>query len=125
MEFRFARHTNNLIVLTEFYTHILNFEILSKFENHNTYNGVFLGKKGLNWYIEFTESNEKAIHTSDADDILVFYPKSRKEYDTILNNIKQYKILIHKSKNPYWNVNGVQIQDSDGFNIIISKLKIQ
>jgi len=124
MEFRLARHTNNLTALIEFYTAVLNFEILGSFEGHSDYNGVFLGKKGLDWHIEFTESNEKANHSTDADDLFVFYPKSKIEYETILNNIKQHKITILKVKNLYWNQNGILIQDSDGFNIVISHLKI-
>ncbi len=30
-----------------------------------------------------------------------------------------------KSKNPYWNRNGIMIQDPDGYNVVISNLKIK
>jgi serine kinase of HPr protein (carbohydrate metabolism regulator) len=125
MEFRLARHANNLNRLIKFYTAVLNFEILGSFESHSDYNGVFLGKKELDWHIEFTESNEKANQITDADDLLVFYPKSKSEYKTILDNIKQHKIAILKAKNSYWNQNGILIQDPDGFYIVISHLKIK
>ena len=125
MEFRVARHTNKLESLIAFYRDILNFEILGRFENHNNYDGVFLGRKGLNWHLEFTKSADKANHKFDVDDILVFYPKTNNDYNKILHNIEQGQIKIKESTNPYWNKNGIMIQDPDGFNVIISDLKIQ
>jgi hypothetical protein len=124
MVIRVARHTNNLKSLVAFYCDILNFDVLGSFEDHDAYNGVFLGRKDLDWHLEFTTSLAKAQHQFDEDDILVFYPKSKIDYSNILHNIKQQNIKINTSKNPYWNENGVMIQDPDGFNVIISDLKI-
>jgi len=124
MEFRVARHTNNLNLLITFYCDILNFEILGRFENHDNYDGVFLGRKELNWHLEFTTSTSIAQHQFDEDDILVFYPKTENDYNKILRNIEQGQIKIIESKNPYWHKNGLMIQDPDGFNVIISDLKI-
>ncbi|WP_245856786.1 hypothetical protein [Lutibacter flavus] len=74
--FGIARHTDNLKLIISFYKNILNFEILGSFENHEKYDGVFLGIKGMSWHLEFTKSNERADHKFDDDDILVFYPKT-------------------------------------------------
>ena len=46
MLFRYARHTQNLGKLIYFYTSVLEFEVIGKFEDHNGYDGVFLGKAG-------------------------------------------------------------------------------
>ncbi len=62
MNFRYARHTNNLKPLIEFYTKVIGLEIIGNFENHDKYNGVFLGKQDLDWHLEFTESDEKVNH---------------------------------------------------------------
>jgi len=125
MQFRAARHTHNLNAITQFYVVILNFDILSRFENHDNYNGVFLGKKELPWHIEITQSQEKVNHIFNPDDLWVFYPKTQQEYDAILLNIELHQIEVHQAKNPYWNSNGTLIKDPDGFNIIISPLKIK
>ena len=124
MNFRIARHTADLTRITEFYTSILNFEVLGSFENHDNYNGVFLGKRDLDWHLEFTTSDSEAQHSFDQDDLLVFYPTSRVEYYSILNNITQSGISIQKAKNPYWNENGIMIKDPDGYRIVISPLKV-
>jgi hypothetical protein len=44
MTFRFARHTNDLERIKSFYITILGFELLGSFENHNGYDGIFIGK---------------------------------------------------------------------------------
>ncbi len=125
MTFRFARHTNNLEPLKSFYTNILGLEILGGFENHNEYDGVFIGKINENWHLEFTKSKELVVINFGEEDILVFYPNSKLEYDLILDKIEQQNIQFIKPKNPYWKENGKMILDPDGYRIVISHLKIK
>jgi catechol 2,3-dioxygenase-like lactoylglutathione lyase family enzyme len=125
MTFRFARHTNDLEQLNSFYVKTLGMEILGSFQNHNGYDGVFIGKPNENWHLEFTKSDE-IIHFNFGDeDILVFYPSTRLEYDSILERINNSSIKIIKAKNPYWNENGKMFHDPDGYKIVISDLKIK
>lgn len=125
MNFRFARHTNDLEKIKSFYTNILGLEILGSFENHDSYDGVFIGKPNLDWHLEFTESDEIVTFNFNEDDVLVFYPKTLKEYELILETIQKHKIQFIKAKNPYWNSNGKMIVDPDGYRIIVSPLKIK
>ncbi len=123
MTFRFARHTNNLEQIKSFYIDILGFELLGGFENHNGYDGVFIGKSNENWHLEFTKSEEIVLFDFNEEDILVFYPNNKMEFDFIINKIQSKKIEFVKAKNPYWNENGKMILDPDGYRIIISDLK--
>lgn len=123
MNLRVARHTNNLEKIKSFYIDILGFELLGSFKNHDNYDGIFIGKPDLDWHFEFTTSNEKANHSFDEDDILVLYPETILEYTILNNNILINNISILKSKNPYWNENGIMFLDPDGFRIIISNLR--
>jgi catechol 2,3-dioxygenase-like lactoylglutathione lyase family enzyme len=127
MNLRIARHTNNLEKIEDFYVNILGFERLGGFQNHNNYDGVFIGKPKLDWHLEFTKSNEKANHHFDKDDILVLYPETVLEYNNLINNILENNISIITSKNPYWNnpevSGGKMFLDPDGFRIVISNLK--
>jgi YycE-like N-terminal domain/YycE-like C-terminal domain len=124
MIFRIARHTNNLDEIKVFYTEVIGLNFLGKFENHNNYNGIFLGKEGLDWHLEFTESKDKVVHVFDDDDCLVFYPSTKQEYDEVTTRINLNKIEKISAKNPYWNTNGIIISDPDGCQIIISPQKI-
>lgn len=132
MTFRFARHTNNLEQIKSFYIDILGFELLGGFENHNGYDGVFIGKSNENWHLEFTKSEEIVLFNFNEDDILVFYPNNKTEFDFIMNKIHSRKIEFIKAKNPYWNNSegsvgseGKMILDPDGYRVIISDLKIK
>jgi len=124
MTFRYARHTNNLDLLKSFYIDVLGLELLGGFEDHNGYDGAFIGKPNENWHLEFTQSDEVANHSFDEDDLLVFYPNSKLEFEMIHDKLVANKIDFIESKNPFWNENGKMILDPDGYGIVISHLKI-
>lgn len=123
MRFRFARHTQDIKKLSDFYTSILNFEILGEFKNHEGYDGVMIGLKKENWHLEFTQNAEKPQSKCDEDDALVFYPDTRKSYDEILKNLKKSKVPLLEPKNPYWKDKGVCFEDCERLKIIISSEK--
>lgn len=125
MTFRFARHTNNLEQLKSFYIDILGLNLLGSFENHDGYDGIFIGKPNENWHLEFTKSDEIVTFNFGEEDILVFYPNTKLEFDLIHDKILANKIEFIEAKNPYWNENGKMIFDPDGYCIIISHLKIK
>lgn len=125
MTFRFARHTNDLEQIKSFCIDILGFELLGGFENHNGYDGIFIGKSNENWHLEFTKSEDIVLFDFNEDDILVFYPNSKMEFDLVVNKVQSHKIEFIKAKNPYWNENGKMILDPDGYRVVISDLKIE
>ena len=125
MNLRIARHTKNLKNALDFYVDIIGLEKIGGFENHNGYDGIFIGKKNLAWHLEFTTSSENPNHFFDDDDIIVFYPESKDEFENIIKKFKEKNIEILKAKNPYWNVNGFLVKDFDNQNVAISPLKIK
>ena len=125
MKLRVARHTNDLEKIKSFYTKILGFEVLGSFENHNSYDGLFIGKPNLNWHLEFTKSDEIVDFNYNEDDILVFYPNTIIEYNQLIENALNNSIEIITSKNSYWNLNGKMFLDPDGYRIVISNLKAE
>lgn len=124
MHLRIARHTNRIDQLTTFYCNIIGLDILGEFKDHDGYDGVFIGKKGLSWHLEFTQSETAAEHTVDEEDLIVFYPETQTDYNAMLKRIEANRSKTYKAKNPYWNQNGILIKDPDDYGIIISHLKI-
>ncbi|HEY0175378.1 MAG TPA: VOC family protein [Pedobacter sp.] len=124
MQFRIARHTSGFEQILKFYIEILGLELLGKFENHNDYDGIFIGRTGMDWHLEFTRSNEEAVHIFDEDDLLVFYPSTRNEYEEIISRFQQHGLTDIPPKNPYWAENGTTYKDPDGHLIVISPIKI-
>lgn len=123
MKLRVARHTDDLEKIKTFYIDVLGFELLGSFENHDNYDGIFIGRPNLDWHFEFTKSDKKANHFSDEDDSIVLYPETISDYNKLISNLIKYDILTIVSSNPYWNENGKMFLDPDGFRIIISNLK--
>lgn len=120
MIFRYARHTSNLKALEAFYTEIIGLEVLGNFENHSSYDGIFLGLPNENWHLEFTRSNEEPVHQFDEDDALVFYLDDKASFESMKKRIQNAKINLEIPKNPYWRENGLQISDPDGYKIIFA-----
>ncbi len=120
MTFRYARHTTDLSKIEEFYTDIVGLTKLGYFQNHNNYDGIFLGYENSNWHLEFTVSLEKPKRIFDDDDILVFYLNSEVELKQIKIRLRKNNILLETPKNPYWAENGVMVADPDGCNVIFA-----
>jgi len=120
LKFRYARHTAQLEKMTEFYVEVIELKVLGSFEKHSGYNGVFLGKENMDWYLEFTESNDPPKHNFDADDALVFYLNDKEEVDTFKKKLIATGINIYPYKNPYWNNHGVSLKDPDGHPVILA-----
>lgn len=123
MFLRVARHTDNIEKMVDFYVNVLGFELLGGFQNHKNYDGIFVGKPGLDWHFEFTKSEVKANHTFDKDDVIVLYPKSIIDYNELMDRIKSNNISIITAINPFWNENGKMFLDPDGYRIVLSPLK--
>jgi len=101
MKFRYARHTNNLKALINFYANIIGLIKLRSFENHSNYKDVFLDFPNLDWHIEFTELKEKVNHHLDEDNLMVFYFNSEEEINTITSKAKKSGMSFKNSKNPF------------------------
>jgi hypothetical protein len=121
MKFRVARHTHHLEPIIQFYTTVVGLEILGSFQNHEGYDGVFLGHPDENWHLEFTVSWQQPLHRPDEDDLLVFYPKGKAEFEAIHNRIQQMNIRLSTPQNPYWKKRGIMVLDPDGFGVIIAQ----
>jgi hypothetical protein len=122
MTFRYARHTTDLQNITNFYADVVGLSVIGSFENHDGYDGIFLGFPERDWHLEFTFSDDKPHHTFDEDDALVFYVYSEMEILAIQKRLERLGILAEHPKNPYWLKNGVMISDPDGHKIIFSVL---
>lgn len=121
MKFRVARHTRDLVPIIGFYQQVLGLENLGSFNDHDGYDGVFLGLPDLHWHLEFTQAGDDPDHKPDDDDLLVFYATDREHFEKLLNNIRQLGIEELPAKNPYWNLHGITIADPDGFRIVVVK----
>lgn len=120
MQFRYARHTNDLDAIVDFYQNVIGLDKLGGFTDHNGYDGVFLGFANQDWHLEFTQSNTKANHHPDRDDLMVLYLDNNDQRQTIIDKAEQAGIMPVTSQNPYWNDQGIELIDPDGFGVMLA-----
>ncbi|CAG5080829.1 VOC family protein [Parvicella tangerina] len=121
MKLRVARHTHSLEIITKFYHEILGLEVIGEFENHDGYDGVFLGKPENDWELEFTTSDRKSRSQYDEDDLLVFY-LSDDEIQNLKKKLYSENIQLESAVNPYWNKMGILFRDPAGNRIAIARM---
>eukprot|EP01132_Coremiostelium_polycephalum_P002156 gene2156-2655_t len=114
----------------------MGLEILGSFNDHDQYDGVFIGLKSQNWHLEFTSSssqnnqessNVKTTTTNSLDDLLVFYLDTEQEYVNLKEKLLKNNIQEIKGEdipNPYWRHNGSTFLDPDNFRIVLSVYKL-
>ncbi len=124
MHLRVARHTTNLQAITDFYTQLLGLEVLGSFNDHDGYDGVFLGTPEQDWQLEFTTSAEPPSHQPDEDDLLVFYVDTQAELEALAQRFSEKGIETVEPKNPYWLTDGITYADPDGYRVVIAVRKV-
>ena len=86
---RVARPTDHLDALIRFYRDGLGLEILYRFENHDGFDGVMLGRPGAPYHLEFTYAHgHSAARAPTQDNLLVFYLPDRNEWESSLQSMR-------------------------------------
>jgi catechol 2,3-dioxygenase-like lactoylglutathione lyase family enzyme len=117
---RVARPTDNLDAVVRFYRDGLGLEILFRFEDHDGFDGVMLGRPGAPYHFEFTHAHgHSAGRAPSQDNLLVFYLLDRTEYETAVRSMRTAGFDPVPSFNPYWDRNGVTFEDPDGYRIVL------
>ncbi|CUH75260.1 Glyoxalase/Bleomycin resistance protein/Dioxygenase superfamily protein [Tropicibacter naphthalenivorans] len=71
---RIARPSDDLDALLPFYVDGLGFEVLTRFEDHNGFDGIMLGHAQAPWHLEFTRAHgHHAGRAPTQDNLLVLY----------------------------------------------------
>jgi len=80
---RVARPTNDLDAVVRFYGDGLGLSELYRFENHDGFDGVMLGRPGEAYHFEFTRAHgHDAGKAPTEDNLIVFYFPDRGDWET-------------------------------------------
>ena len=117
---RVARPTDNLPEIVRFYRDGLGLEVLTSFENHEGFDGVMLGRKGLPYHLEFThQQNHHVGKAPTQDNLLVFYIPEEAEWKNAVERMRRHGYEPVKSYNPYWDKKGKTFEDVDGYRVVL------
>jgi catechol 2,3-dioxygenase-like lactoylglutathione lyase family enzyme len=117
---RIARPTDDLDALLAFYRDGLGLDVLYRFEDHDGFDGMILGKPGAPYHFEFTRSHGHSVGRAPSQDhLLVFYLPENEAWRDAVARIKSAGFRAVASFNPYWDREGVTFEDPDGYRIVL------
>jgi len=104
-----------------FYRDVLGLEVLARFEDHEGFDGVMLGRIGSDVHFEFTHERDAALETSPSPENLIVLYLEDAEWAKTKDAIQSAGILIVPSHNPYWDLHGITIEDPDGYRVVLHR----
>ena len=116
MQLRVARHTERLDEVVAFYRDGLWLPEIGRFEDHDGYDGVFLAVPGTDAHLEFTSGGDHAAPSAHPETLLVLYLGSAGVVETAVERVG---ISAVHPANPYWQEDGVTVEDPDGFRVVL------
>jgi hypothetical protein len=98
----------------------LGFEVLGRFEDHEGFDGVMLGRKGAPYHLEFTlRRGHGAGRAPTEDNLLVFYLPDREEWEHAVARMEELGVEAVTAFNPYWDRRGKTFEDPDGYRVVL------
>lgn len=117
---RIARPVSHLDRTERMYCAAFNLAVLAKFQNHQGFDGVMLGRPGMDYHFEFTHCAEHPVVPSPTiEDLLVFYIPDRQEWQSTHDRVVDHGFVPVPSLNPYWDVSGRTFEDPDGYRVVL------
>lgn len=118
---RIARPSNNLNQVALMYQQGFNFEVLSRFENHDGFDGIILGHPHSAYHLEFTHHRGTIVDNAPTqDNLLIWYVPNITSNQYLTKKLISAGFIHVKSYNPYWDLNGKTFEDCDGYRIVLS-----
>jgi catechol 2,3-dioxygenase-like lactoylglutathione lyase family enzyme len=119
---RVARPSDNLDALLRFYRQGLGLALLCRFEDHEGFDGIMLGREDAPYHFEFTRARGHiAGRAPTSDNLLVFYLPNTDEWKTAVQKMRDAGFDPVPSFNPYWDREGVTFEDPDGYRIVLQQ----
>ncbi|MDA9525636.1 glyoxalase [Bradyrhizobium sp. CCBAU 11434] len=117
---RIARPTNDLDAVIAFYKVGLGLSELYRFEQHEGFDGVMLGRPGESYHLEFTRAHgHDAGRAPSKENLLVFYFPLRSEWEAAVSRMQNRGYCPVQPFNPFWETHGVTFEDCDGYRVVL------
>lgn len=121
---RVARPTAKMEETIRFYKEGLGLPGIGSFHDHEGYDGIMLGMPGEALHLEFTNH----VHGSPCpaptkDNLLVFYLADKQQRDAMAARLAAMGYPAVAPENPYWETDGITIEDPDGWRIVLMNKK--
>ncbi len=119
---RIARPSDNLDALLPFYEQGLGLTLLSRFEDHEGFDGIMLGRPGAPYHFEFTRAHGHEAGRAPTDDnLLVFYLPDPADWALAVNKMRAAGFEPVPAFNAYWDKMGATFEDPDGYRVVLQR----
>jgi catechol 2,3-dioxygenase-like lactoylglutathione lyase family enzyme len=119
---RIARPVTSLQQSVAMYSRGLGLKEVSRFADHQGFDGVMLGREGLQYHFEFTSCrSHPVLPTPTVEDLLVFYVPEPAEWEHTCANLLAAGFRETPPYNPYWSKRGRTFADHDGYHVVIEQ----
>lgn len=95
---------------------------IGHFENHEGFDGVMLGNRGLNYHFEFTYCRTHPVTpTPTPEDLIVFYLPEPSEWEQVCSRMLEAGFIEVRPFNPYWQQRGRMFEDHDNYRVVLEQ----
>jgi catechol 2,3-dioxygenase-like lactoylglutathione lyase family enzyme len=117
---RIARPVGDLARSAEMYRRGLGLAVVGRFEDHDGFDGVMLGRADAGYHFEFTHCRGHAVRpTPTAEDLVVLYLPDAAQWSRTCADMLAAGFRAVRSFNPYWDARGRTFEDPDGYRIVL------
>ena len=95
---------------------------LGRFQDHEGFDGVMLGRPGWNCHFEFTFCRSHPVKPAPTpEDLLVLYLPDRAEWEKVCRSMRDAGFGEVAPFNPYWRRRGRTFEDHDGYRVVLQQ----
>lgn len=117
---RVARPTDDLAAVVALYCDGLGFDLLTRFDGHDGFDGVMLGHRGAGYRLEFTHAaGHAAGRAPTQENLLVFYLPDEARWRAAVARMERAGHRPVAAFNPYWDRQGRTFEDPDGYRVVL------
>jgi catechol 2,3-dioxygenase-like lactoylglutathione lyase family enzyme len=117
---RIARPVTDLQRAEAMYANGLGLRVLSRFEDHDGFDGVMLGAPGAAYHFEFTRHRGVPVLPAPTpEDLAVLYLPDEGEWREACARMRNAGFREVASFNPYWDRHGRTFEDADGYRTVL------
>ena len=121
-QMRIARPVSSLERSATLYCKGLGLRELGRFEDHEGFDGVIVGAKGLSYHFEFTYCRTHPVGPAPTpEDLVVFYVPEPTEWQRLCDSMVTAGFATVTSFNPYWGRHGRTFEDPDRYRIVLQQ----
>jgi len=95
---------------------------IARFENHDGFDGVMLGRIGLGYHFEFTYCRTHPVQPAPTpEDLIVFYLPDKVEWLRTCQSMLDVGFTEVPPFNPYWRQRGRTFEDHDRYRVVVQQ----